>query len=64
MEIVWWGALNGRAAWASGPGDLPQALAIRSTSIASERPSGGMIDGRRRAASDLPAPGGPTISRL
>ena len=35
----------------------PQALAIRSTSIASARPSGGRIEGRRRAASDLPAPG-------
>ena len=28
------------------------------------RPRGGRIDGSRRAASDLPAPGGPTISRL
>ena len=51
------------------PGDRgldgrPQALAIRATSIASAGPSGGRIEGSRRAASDLPAPGGPMTSRL
>ena len=34
------------------------------TSSASSGASGGRIEGRRLAASDLPAPGGPTISRL
>ena len=62
-EIVWWGARKGRAP-ASGSARRPQALAIRATSSASSRVSGGRIDGSRRAASDLPAPGGPTISRL
>ena len=42
----------------------PQALAIRATSSASTGASGGRIDGSLLAASDLPAPGGPTISRL
>ena len=37
---------------------------MRSTSSASSRPRGGRIDGSRRAASVLPAPGGPTNSRL
>ena len=42
----------------------PQALAIRRTSSASARLRGGRIEGSRRAASDLPAPGGPTTSTL
>ena len=36
----------------------------RITSSASAGSRGGRIDGSRRAASDLPAPGGPTMSRL
>ena len=46
------------------PPPPPPAPAILITSSASERVSAGMIDGSRRAASVLPAPGGPTSSRL
>ena len=38
----------------------PAMLAIFVTSMASRRDRGGRIDGSRRAASDFPAPGGPT----
>ena len=34
------------------------------TSSISDGSSGGRIEGRRRASIDLPAPGGPIISRL
>ena len=64
VEIVWCGARNGRWVGSAPFARRPQALAIRSTSIASARLRGGRMDGRRRAASDLPAPGGPTIRRL
>ena len=40
----------------------PATLAILVTSIASASPSGGRIEGSRRAAIDLPAPGGPMTS--
>ncbi len=60
---VWWGARNGRPP-APSPPRRPQALAIRATSSASSAARGGRIEGRRLAASDLPAPGGPTISKL
>jgi len=59
--IVWWGARNGRPAGRPAP-SRPVALAIRATSSASASPSGGRIEGSRLAASDFPAPGGPTIS--
>ena len=54
--IVWCGARNGRPAVPSAP-SRPQALAIRATSSASPGARGGRIEGRRLAASDLPAPG-------
>ena len=59
-----------RRAKRAPPGDRrarpgrPQALATRAASMRLAGPSGGRIDGSRRAAIDLPAPGGPLISRL
>src|SRR6185437_6947767 len=57
------GARNGRSERSSAPESLPVTLWMRITSIASERLSGGRIDGRRWASIVLPVPGGP-LSRL
>ena len=62
-EAVWCGARKGRATGV-GTGPLAQAPAILITSRASPCSSGGISDGSRRAASVLPAPGGPVSSRL
>ena len=63
-EIEWCGARNGlRCTSGAGP-STPATLWIRVTSSASPRLSGGMIEGRRLAAIDLPLPGGPIMSTL
>ncbi len=57
---------------AKGPGPRPRQRRApgrtrsqpTSASMASAGSSGGRIEGRRRAAIDLPTPGGPSISRL
>ena len=59
---VWCGARNGRPP--PRVASRPVTPAIRATSSASATASGGRIEGSRLAASDLPAPGGPIISRL
>ena len=51
-------------AWRAARRRCPPALCIRVISSASSKLGGGRIPGRRRASIVLPAPGGPTISRL
>ena len=64
-EMVWCGARNGRRTTSATPGgSTPATLCTRVTSIDSSTDSGGMIEGTRRASMVLPAPGGPTMSRL
>src|SRR5215207_8488009 len=61
--MVWCGARKGRTV-ASRPFPIPAALCTWVISSASSKLGGGRMPGRRRASMVLPAPGGPTISRL
>ena len=62
-EMVWWGERNGRSR-ASSPAPSPATLCTRVMSRASAKSGGGRMPGTRRASIVLPAPGGPTMSRL
>src|SRR5215471_13410449 len=64
MLAEWCGARNGRRLVSAPPLICPATEATIDTSRSSAGASGGRIDGSRAASMDLPAPGGPTISRL
>ena len=64
MLAEWWGLRNGRVRVSVPPGNAPATDCTIDTSSASAGSSGGRMPGRHAAISDLPAPGGPTISRL
>ncbi len=64
MEAEWCGERNGRLLVSAPPSISPATEAIIDTSNSSVGVSGGRIVGSRAASIDLPAPGGPTISRL
>jgi len=60
----WCGERNGRRLVSAPPSISPATEAIIDTSSNSAGNNGGRIEGSRAASIDLPAPGGPTISRL
>ena len=63
-EIVWCGARNGRSA-PSRPSPMPaDAVDLRDLERLLEARAAAGCPGRRRASIVLPAPGGPTMSRL
>ena len=64
IEAEWCGWRNGRRFERAPPFSSPATDWIIETSSSSRGPKGGRIEGRRAASIDLPAPGGPFISRL
>ena len=64
IDALWCGARNGRVRVSRPPSSVPATLATIETSSASAASSDGRMPGRQLAISDLPAPGGPTISRF
>src|SRR5258705_73340 len=64
-DVVWWGARKGLSRTSPCPAESrPATLHTAVISIASSRARGGRRVPRRRASMVLPAPGGPSISRL
>src|SRR5262245_25970098 len=64
MLAEWCGARNGRRLVSAPPSISPATEAIIETSSSSSGASGGRMVGSRAASIDLPAPAGPTMSRL
>src|SRR5271170_8145874 len=64
MLAEWCGARNGRRLVSAPPSITPATEATMETSRSSAGAIGGRMEGSRAASIDLPAPGGPTMSRF